>query len=835
LPKKLPFLVALGLLACAFAVIDPAIEAITATLEKFRQHYPQEKIHLHTDKPFYSIGDTICYKAYLVNAENNRPSAISHILYVDLINEQQQVQQTMLLPVENGITWGSITLSDSLQEGHYQLRAYTNWMRNFDDAYFFTKDLPVGNAFIGKTATQMATGSQRINSTAAGIEPAVRYSLQFFPEGGQMINELPTRLGFKALTENGLGIPVTGKIVNEQGNQAASFNAAFAGIGSVVFTPSSGHTYYAMVQYADGTQNKIPLPSAATAGYVLSADNMDGDKVVVKLFAKGVSSKNVILAVQSNHRMVTAQKLALVNGTATITLQKEQLPAGIVQLTLFDEVLKPVAERLVFIDHDEHLQIDVTPDKQTYHSHEPIKMTVDVKDEVEDPVAGSFSVAVTNANAITGNNTQTITSNLLLTSDLRGYIENPAYYFTAIDEQKIRALDNLLLTQGWRRFTWASILAGNYPATPFAAEQGLALQGKVTNTAGEPVAQARVTLITKKGSGYIADTTTDSEGGFTFDRLYFADSMPVAVQAVGPNGSKEVVVTLHQFTSPAISLATSSSITHDRSDSALLNYIAQSKPWFEELRKKGVIDNKGTLLKAVTVKAKQLTKVQEALEPSSNLNGPGRADHVLTYLDIPNCSDLTVCLPGKLAGVFFRPMIINGQVTSVPYSSLGMGKAMLVIVDGMDMSSTDGMFSLKSIPGSDVQSVEVLRPGMYASAYGFRGVNGVLVITTKRGGLDYYGLDAARKKNSTPPKGVAFATIKGYAANREFYVPAYSPATVDLRSTIYWQPNMLTNEEGKTTLELPNGAPPGRYQVMIEGISGDGKMGTTIFTYEVIK
>jgi hypothetical protein len=835
LPKKLPFLVALALLACAFAVIDPSIEAITAKLEQFRKNYPQEKIHLHTDKPFYSIGDTIYYKAYLVNAENNRPSAISRMLYIDLINDRHQVQQTMLLPVENGITWGSITLSDSLQEGHYQLRAYTNWMRNFDDAYFFTKDLPIGNAFSDKAAAQTVTttGSRSNNGTAAGLVPAAQYTLQFFPEGGQMINELPARVGFKALAGNGLGIPVTGNIVDERGSQVAVFNAAFAGIGSVVFTPLSGHTYYAMAQYADGTQNKVPLPSAATAGYTLAADNTDADKVMVTLSAKGTSSKNVILAVQSNHRMVTAQKLTLVNGAAATTLQKEQLPVGIVQLTLFDESIKPVAERLVFIDHDEHLQIDIAPDKPAYHHHEPIKMMVEVKDELESPVAGSFSVAVTNASLLPGSSGSTITSNFLLTSDLRGYIENPDYYFTAIDEQKIRALDNLLLTQGWRRFTWAAILAGNYPATPFTAEQGLALQGKVTNTAGQPVAKARVTLITKKGSGFIADTTTDSNGDFAFDRLYFADSMPVAVQAVGPNGNKEVIVTLYPFMPPGIS--TMGSHVANRPDSAFLNYIAQSKPWFEELRKKSVIDNKGTLLKAVTVKAKQLTKAQEAVAPSANLNGPGHADQVVTYLDLPNCNDLTVCLPGKLMGVLFKSVIINGQATYVPYSARGMGKTMLVVVDGVDMSPVNGQFNLKNIPATDVQSIEVLQPGAYASAYGFRGVGGVLVITTRRGGLDYDGLDADRKKNSKPPKGVAFATLKGYAANREFYVPAYSPAATDLHSTIYWQPNMLTNEEGKATIELPNGAAPGRYQVMIEGISGDGKTGTTVFTYEVIK
>jgi hypothetical protein len=840
--NKFACLTVLAVIVYAFTIIDPGVQTITGKLEQFRKKYPQEKVYLHTDKPFYSVGDTLYYKAYIVNAENNYPSAISHILYIDLINSRHEVQQTSMLPTEDGISWGSITLSDSLPEGPYRLRAYTSWMRNFDEAYFFTKTVPVGNALSGKinaAGTQVSDPATTVPAftSAVAARPKV---LQFFPEGGQLINGLPARMGFKALQSNGLGIAVTGTVQEDDGKDILRFQSGFAGLGSFRFTPQAGHQYTAMVKYADGSQEKISLPPALAAGYSLSADNADMGKVNISIATQGITEPAVIMVAQSNSRVLKAEKLTLVNGKATTTLPKTNLPAGIVQLTLFDAQTRPVAERLVFIEPEEHLQINLVPEKTNYKSAEQIKMAIEVKDETDDPVAGNFSVSVVNGNQVPMDRSQaSIVSHLLLTADLRGYVEYPAWYFTDTDVPQRKALDDLMLTQGWRRFTWNDLLADKELPLAFKAEQSLAIRGKVMTSAGAPVANAKVTLITKKGRSGMADTLTNNAGEFVFDRLYFVDSMPIALQAIAPNGNKDLTITVDSFAAPVVGAEARMAAVNSVPDSSLRHYLVHNKPWLQEEARKRVIDRKGTMLKEVTVKAKIPNKIAEAVAPSANLNGPGHADHILTYLDIRNCADLTVCLPGKLAGVWFKAAIVNGQQTYIAYSTRSTRNPpgpMLILLDGMDVG--DELFSLKRIPAGDVQSIEVLQPGVYASTYGFRGNNGVMVITTKRGGLDYEGLDDLKKKNTLPPKGSLFTTIKSYAADREFYQPAYmpgSPVAQDLRSTVYWQPNLLTDEQGKAGISFFNTAPPGKYHVMIEGISGDGRTGTAFFTYEVVK
>lgn len=241
----------------------------------------------------------------------------------------------------------------------------------------------------------------------------------------------------------------------------------------------------------------------------------------------------------------------------------------------------------------------------------------------------------------------------------------------------------------------------------------------------------------------------------------------------------------------------------------------------------------------MTVTGKQLTKVQEAVAPSYNLNGPGNADQILTYLDLKNCHDLGQCLQGKITGVIFK-MVIEDPGSRVKnyvlkaFSGVGMGAPMLVVIDGMDMSRSD----INSIPVADIQSIEVLRSGGYVSAYGMRASGGALIITTKKGDIDYDAdlhseLEKNNKKNN-----LIFIDAKGYTAYRKFYSPDYSNPSgnntiPDLRSTIYWQPNITTHEDGRATIDFYNADNAGTYNVVIEGLSENGKPGNAFFTYEV--
>lgn len=244
------------------------------------------------------------------------------------------------------------------------------------------------------------------------------------------------------------------------------------------------------------------------------------------------------------------------------------------------------------------------------------------------------------------------------------------------------------------------------------------------------------------------------------------------------------------------------------------------------------------MLKEVVVTTKKLSKIQEAVAPSANLNGPGNADKIITYEDLRYCNDLSQCLQAKLTGIRIKVSVdpVTRSIVSHAYSYRSINNLpMLVIVDGMDMSDPRS-FSLSSLPAGDIQSIELLTSGTYLSSYGTRGAGGVLVITTKKGGIDY---DADLRTNSTDntKSNVIVTTAKGYAVSRRFYSPDYSHlpgnSMPDMRSTIYWQPNVTTNEEGKAAIDFYNAGDAARYNVIIEGLSMDGKPGRAFFTYEV--
>ncbi|WP_153798522.1 carboxypeptidase-like regulatory domain-containing protein [Foetidibacter luteolus] len=886
---------------------DPKL--LVGNLQKFSGIYRQEKIHLHLDRSWYFTGDTIYFKAYLVDAENNTPSATSNIMYVDVMNMGDSVVSSLTLPVWDGIAWGSFSVPGPLTGAAFRLRAYTTWMRNFDARYFFYKTVPVvevinsgmvaeatlradsgntstaiieallanpgdtltninyqllldgkevkkGQAAAGKNGTvQFTVPASLLTSTSklqlatyanGGAKNAVtgrvnvtldnnkKPVISFLPEGGQLVYGLHSKLGFKALGADGLGIDVAGDVFNDSDKKIGSFKSGFSGIGSFEITPFAGNDYYALVNYADGSRQKVKLPKPLDQGCVLFLDNGDDDIIRVQISAANISLPYpVLLVAQSNNSIKYVAKTMLGPSGYSGFVSKKKFPTGIVQFTLFDSALNPLAERLLFVNHRDVLQATINTDKKAYAKREAVQLSLQALDEAGNPVTGSFSVAVTSRphTDFDEASEKTILSNLLLASDLKGYIESPSYYFTTPGLQAAKDLDNLMLTQGWRRFAWQDILYGRFPALTYKAEKSLGVSGSVKYTNNNPVAGGKVRLISKAGSGFMLDTVTNAAGSFAFADLdVTGDSIPFIVQAEDINGNDNLTVELEQL--PALTPLQPDSMPRSR----MLRKAAQQPlpvevVEFEKMRTAASKNAGG--LKEVVVKSKILSKTEEAVAPSANLNGPGKADQVLTYMDLRTCNDLGACLQGKLRGVYFK-MLLDSQshtMNIVPFSTLGMGSPMMVILDGMEMNIRQGGASLDNIPPSSIQSIEVLRSGNYLSSYGQRGRGGILIITTKKGGIDYNeGLQKDTKRVFT-------GSFRAYHQPRVFYSPDYSvtPAvsTADARSTIFWKPDIVTDEYGKAAVKFYNADVTGTYSIILEGISENGQLARSVYHYQV--
>jgi hypothetical protein len=893
----LPGLIILGTcLSFAYKLAEDPFADLLKRLQDYNKKYAQEKVYLHLDKPYYAIGDDIWFKAYVINTQNSEPSDISKALYVELINEKDSVKTQLKLPMDGGLTWGDFKLSDTLSEGNYRIRAYTQWMRNAGTEFFFDKTIKIGNSWANKvfTSTQytfskentaekvsakikftdknglpyadseisyeiqlnfrsLAKGKATTNSEGEinisylNTQPSLYKSgkisatinlpnkqkviknipikatsnavdVQFFPEGGNLVEGLPNKIAFKALNAAGLGEAVSGVIVDNEGTEVNRFETLQLGMGSFIVNPLPGKTYAAQVKFKDGSEQSFNLPKSQTSGYVLSINNTNPDKIGVKILMTTdlIGSNEIKLVAQNSGNAYFVTRIASQKQIIAASIPKKELPSGIVQFTLFNNANVPVCERLAFVNNmEDRISATLANLKPEYTKREKVALSLSGKFN-DQPLQGSFSIAVTNTAAVKPDleNESNIFTSLLLSSDLPGYIENPNYYFLNTEAKTIQALDNLMLTQGWRRILWKNIISNAAPIINYQPEKSLGISGTITSYGGKPLPNSKVSLFSSSGGFFAIDTLTDAQGRFNFDRLIFTDSTKFIVQARTAKDKKSLDIKLDIVPGQIVTQNKNTGDIEVNVNEALQGYLKKSNNYFDELTKRGLLE------RSIMLNEVNIVEKKNPAPNSSNLNGAGRADYVLTAEMMQNCSTLSQCLQGRVAGLLFE--------MGIPYltrsMSMGGKVPMQIVLDGMTVEAD----FLDNIIPSDVESVEVLKSIGNTAIYGSSGGGGVLVITTKRGG-GYTG--------ATFAPGIITYAPKGYHIVREFYSPTYDPATpdnrADLRSTVYWNPHVVTDATGKATFNYFNTDEAGTYRVVIEGIDMMGHLARAVYTYEV--
>ncbi|MDB5158135.1 MAG: TonB-dependent receptor [Mucilaginibacter sp.] len=880
---------------------DPVIDKIVSRLADWLDSNQPEKIYLQTDKPFYAAGDDIWFKAYVTVGSDHKLSALSKVINVELIDQHDSVTKWIKLPMVNGTAWGDIALSDTLHEGSYRIRAYTNWMRNAGPDYYFDKVITIANApadpvftktnytyatvknqqqvtatisyanidgkpyaakpvnykvqFNGKVSTRgkgvtddkgnividfikpvsaqadkgniitdiKLTEQNTITKTVTISATSGSVDVQFFPESGSLVNGVPSKVAFKAVGPDGLGQDIKGVVVDNENNKVSAFATRHLGMGEFLIVPKAGKTYKALIINPDGSQSTVALPAAVNSGYVLNIHESDSTSVMIKVIASSdlETSGQVYLLAQSGGQTCFVGKNPPGKASFLVNLPKSKFPSGIVQFTLFTNTGEPINERVVFIKNvADLLDLKISPAKTVSAPREKVKIDLDVQNIASKSVIGSFSASVINESKLKADESAetTILSHILLTSDLRGYIEQPNYYFRNNDDTTRANLDILMLTQGYRRFEWKPLLADKIPAPTYEAGKSINVSGNVKTLTGKPVANAKITLFSTAATGQVMlDTVADQRGDFTFKNLFLKDSTRFVIKAYNATGGKNVTIKMNNGEDREVKNQYLSAINFNTNDESFAAYLKANKNLYDEEIKYG-LGNHNIALKEVTIKEHK----KPVLAHSSNRNGPGNADQVVTSQDLEKrgCQSLDDCLNGMLTGVMFR----DGK----PYSTRG-GGPMLIVLDGIPQDNALEKNFLGTIPVQDVASIEVLRNGGYTSIYGARGGNGVIIITTKRG-------DEYAPKTSEP--GMLIYTAKGYYRAREFYSPQYddpktNQPTADLRTTIFWKPNIITDKNGHASFEYYNAGTPGTYRVVIEGIGADGSLGYKTFNYKV--
>lgn len=522
----------------------------------FSQATPPEKVYLHLDNTGYFKGERIWMKAYVTQAQANRagvatyvPSRISRVLYVELLNPTGDVVARRTLAVKNGEAEGDILLDSILGTGFYELRAFTRYMRNWGDGQEFSRVIPIfrkperegdySQPTIDRVSYRHRLPNMRSDATegnSAGTEREGKGDLviRFFPEGGDLVVGLPSRVAYT------VGSTDSGEIER----------------GVTEFTPTS--TAPQPFTYTDrqGRQRQVDLPAAQAEGCVMRLDALDPDSVTMRLDCSAAMQGRLLAYALLHNGTIVQCDTFTAQPRQTRAFPRLDLPAGVNQLTVFDSQGRIRAERLFFICPTAGLNLDTVAVEANVSALTPccpVELTLHTSPNA------SLSFSAIDVATLTGGKQGNIATWMLLASDLKGYIDNPEYYFEADDEAHRRAADLLMMVQGWRRYDW-QLLEGvrRFPRPLQPIEDGLYLFGQLQPSLSgwkkkNPVSNVDLTAIlyNQAGNHLRGACTTDSVGNYAFRLPDINGEWHMEIQTRIDDKLKSYTVTIDRHFSPA--------------------------------------------------------------------------------------------------------------------------------------------------------------------------------------------------------------------------------------------------------------------------------------------
>ena len=766
--------------------------------------YPQEKIHLHTDRDFYVPGEKIWFKAYIIDAATHYSPAYSSYVYVELINSSDSLITRVMVRQENEMFHGHLFLSELIPAGKYTVRAYTKLMENMGDEYFFKKNIQIGNFSVGQES-----GNNKKPQPKADTKDD--YDVTFYPEGGNLLEGVFCRIAFKALNKAGTSETISGEIVDGNGNIITDVNTIYAGMGSFVIQAEKDKPYYLECRNSRGMKKRFKLPDAHANAYSINSvwSVSRGELIVSRNKASKSPDKPQYLLVHSRGLLLYFSQLDKDN----IVFKKDQLLSGIIQLLLLDKDMNPLSERLVFNKAEEPIELILSSDKEEYEKRDLVNLTIQLIDFEDNYSGGNLSVAITDDKDVSVDSLTTITSSLLLSSELKGHIETPAY-FLQDNKEASYALDHLMMTHGWRRYNIPKVIKGNMEIPEKPVENSKEISGLVKGVfSGRPVEKAEVIMMTSSGDFF--QDETNKKGEFSFSGFEAEDSVRFFVQSINNKGKPNVELVINDETYPKlIHIPYHSGELVDRIEDETKEYgfikkAEQRAQYDENLR---IIQ-----LGEVAVTARRPEKNDEArlrfwANESSELT-IRRED--IEKRRSPTIKSFLKTIPGTIVTGDENFPGGNVYFTRSMYSSINSSVAALIIIDGIVFED------LEMVPEIyEIESIDVFK-GASASIFGIRGAGGAISITTK------IGID---NKNDFQSPNFAVLSPLGFQKPIEFYSPKYdNPETKylsnpDYRTTIFWKPDIIINDNEEVYVDFYTSDFASTYSVVIEGITNDGRI-----------
>ena len=694
------------------------------------------------------------------------------------------------IAMKNGTGSGSIYVPVTLISGNFLLRAYTSWMKNFGPDYYFHKKLVIINPL------------RSPDPQAKIVTPPV-YDIRFFPEGGNLVNGITSVVGVKATDQFGKGADFKGIVLDKANDTVARFRPLKFGIGHFQFKPDNHTTYHAIITIAGKTIEK-DLPQINDNGYVMNVKDNGGQLTIT--VNTNMTDGSIYLFAHTRGSIKTIESANTSNGTAQFNINKTQLGDGISQLTVFNNDRQPVCERLYFNRPAKKLVINANTDQPQYNTRKKVSLAIDAKDGSNNAVVADLSLSVYRIDSLQHPGQEDIQDYLLLSSDLKGNIESPGYYFKNTGAEADEAADNLMLTQGWRRFNWTDVLQNKSPAFTFLPEfNGPIITAKITNQLTNKTDKDVITYLAIPGKRVqLYTSVSDSLGRLIFNMKNFYGQGEIVVQTNTLVDTNYHIDILNPFSEQYANIS--------------LPRLALA-PGLET-----TIENKNLDIQVQNIY--NGTKLRQFYEPdvdSSGFFGKPYKTYVLdNYTRFTTMEEVMREYVSEVNIVLSRN---HFHIKVLSDNGFINDQDPMILIDGIPFFDVNKLFS------TDPLKIYKLDDVPYNYYYGPSFEAGIFSYTSYKGDLAGDEID---------PHAVVL-DYEGLEVQRQFYSPQYDTDAAansripDFRDVLYWEPYITTATQGKNNLSFYTSDKTGQYIGIIQGLTASGEAGSSSFIFSVVK
>jgi hypothetical protein len=787
--KKLYSFILSFLIVATAAAQMQNMDSISRKFKKYREGAFQEKLFTHIDQDFYLTGELLWFRIFNVDGTTHKPSNISKVAFIELLdkNNKAMVQSKVALDANGG--QGSLFIPAILSSGKYMVRVYTQWMRNFPSDYYFEKEISIVNPFV-RPESNVALKVDKINA-------------EFFPEGGNLVAGIRSRVAFKITNGLGESIGGHGAVVRNSTDTVAKFSPLKFGLGSFYLTPQNGASYQAFFTDNKGNTQRFSLPNISDEGYAMSLSDSAENFIKVTVKYKGNTSRLVhsFLFVHARQSIILADSKPIYPTEALFTIAKKDIPEGITHFTVFDENQKPVCERLYFRAPASPLEVQLTTDQTTYANRRKVSVSVNSLSDGK-PLSADLSLSVFRADSLSSENHGSILAYLYLQSDLKGVVESPEYYFGP-DAMAKTAADNLMLTHGWRRFKWDDVLTGKTSFSFIPEFRSHLITGKVTKADGSP-APGIVTYLSSPGKLVnVYGGRSNKEGLVHFEVRDFWGSRQLIFQT---NTKLDSTYTLS------------------------INNPYDGAPVTRSLKPFELIPGWDDKLSARSLSMQvQDIYYREANDRIASVKNDstafyGQADETFNLDDYTRFPVMEEVMREYVPGVLVRKRRDGFHFLVLDKLHKGvLSGDPLVLIDGMPVFDVDKIMAFDPL---NVRRLEVVTRNFYV---GPLALPGIVSYSTYSGDLGGFAID---------PKSVSI-NYEGLQLQREYYSPKYenqkqrASRLPDQRTLLHWIPQMTTGADGKKSFEFYSSDTSGDFIIVAHGLGKNGVAGTGIHKFTV--